>query len=60
MCFTWPTLEALVSDGVNATPFRTTSAFTTSYGLRERPSMYFIGGTLYETLGHNSIFGCRH
>jgi len=22
--------------------------------------MYFIGRHAYETLGHNSIFGCRH
>lgn len=56
MCFTWPSLEALVCEGVsddvlprNVGTYNVTWAATMA-------AMYFAGGTLYETLGSNSIF----
>jgi len=56
MCFTWPTLEALVSDGVNDDALPNNIGIYNLIWSAGAASMYFIGGTLYETLGHNSIF----
>jgi MFS family permease len=56
VCFTWPTLEALVSDGVSNAILPKNIGIYNVVWSAGMASMYFIGGTLYETLGHNSIF----
>jgi predicted MFS family arabinose efflux permease len=56
VCFTWPTLEALVSDGVSDTILPKNIGIYNVVWSAGQASMYFIGGMLYETLGHNSIF----
>jgi predicted MFS family arabinose efflux permease len=55
VCFTWPTLEALVSDGVSDEILPKNIGIYNVVWSAGQASMYFIGGTLYETLGHNSI-----
>ena len=56
MCFTWPTLEALVSEGENRTGvqrmvgiYNVTWAGTGAVG-------YFSGGAMFEKLGSSSMF----
>jgi predicted MFS family arabinose efflux permease len=56
VCFTWPTLEALVSDGVSDRILPKNIGIYNVVWSAGAASMYFIGGTLYETLGHDSIF----
>jgi len=56
ICFTWPTLEALVSDGVSDHILPKNIGIYNVVWSGGSALMYFIGGTLYETLGHNSIF----
>jgi MFS family permease len=56
MCFTWPTLEALISDGVNADKLPRNIGIYNVVWSGASAGMYFVGGVLYETLGHNSIF----
>ena len=56
VCFTWPTLEALVSDGVSDDVLPKNIGIYNVVWSAGAASMYFIGGTLYETLGHDSIF----
>ncbi len=56
VCFTWPTLEALVSDGVSDDILPKNIGIYNVVWSAGAASMYFIGGTLYETLGHDSIF----
>ena len=56
VCFTWPTLEALVSDGVSDDILPKNIGIYNVVWSAGAASMYFIGGTLYETLGHASIF----
>ena len=56
VCFTWPTLEALVSDGVSDDILPKNIGIYNVVWSAGMASMYFIGGTLYETLGHDSIF----
>jgi len=56
LCFTWPALEALVSDGVGDGVLPKNIGIYNVVWSAGSASMYFIGGTLYETLGHNSIF----
>ena len=55
VCFTWPTLEALVSDGVSDDLPRNIGIYNLVWSAG-MAVMYFVGGTLYETLGHDSIF----
>lgn len=56
MCFTWPTLEALVSEGISDDILPNNIGFYNVVWSACAASIYFIGGTLYETLGHDSIF----
>ena len=56
VCFTWPALEALISDGVGDEILPKNIGIYNVVWSAASASMYFIGGTLYETLGHNSIF----
>ena len=56
MCFTWPTLEALVSEGVGDDILPNNIGFYNVVWSACAASIYFVGGTLYETLGHDSIF----
>jgi predicted MFS family arabinose efflux permease len=56
MCFTWPTLEALVSDGVSDDDLPKNIGIYNVVWSGASAAMYFIGGTLYEVLGHDSIF----
>lgn len=56
VCFTWPTLEALVSDGVSDDILPKNIGIYNVVWSAGGSSMYFIGGALYETLGHDSVF----
>ena len=56
VCFTWPTLEALVSDGVADGVLPKNIGRYNVVWSAGMAAMYFVGGTLYETLGHASIF----
>ena len=56
VCFTWPTLEALVSDGVGDDILPKNIGIYNVVWSAGAASMYFVGGTLYETLGHDSVF----
>jgi predicted MFS family arabinose efflux permease len=53
MCFTWPVLEALVSEGAN--PARAVGIYNIIWAIANA-SAFFIGGTLIEKLGYRSIF----
>src|SRR5208283_2703742 len=56
VCFTWPTLEALVSDGVSDDILPKNVGIYNVVWSAGAASMYFIGGTFYETLGRDSVF----
>lgn len=56
VCFTWPSLEALVSDGVREDVLPKNIGIYNVVWSAGAASMYFLGGTLYETLGHDSVF----
>ena len=56
ICFIWPTLEALVSDGVSDDVLPKNIGIYNVIWSAGMATMYFFGGTLYETLGPNSIF----
>ena len=56
VCFTWPALEALISDGVGDDALPRNIGIYNVIWSAGSASMYFLGGTLYETLGHASIF----
>jgi predicted MFS family arabinose efflux permease len=53
MCFTWPVLEALVSEGADAA--RAVGIYNITWAIANA-SAFFIGGTLIEKLGYRSIF----
>lgn len=53
MCFTWPTLEALVSEGANAA--RAVGIYNVVWALANALA-FFIGGTLIDKFGYQSIF----
>ena len=53
MCFTWPVLEALVSEGAN--PARAVGIYNITWAIANA-STFFFGGTLIEKLGYRSIF----
>ena len=56
MCFVWPTLEALVSDGESAGQLpRAVGIYNVVWAVTNAAS-YFIGGTLIETFGYKIIF----
>ncbi len=56
LCFTWPMLEALVSEheAPSALPHRV-GLYNVTWALCSSVA-YFVGGTLYETLGPNSLY----
>lgn len=56
VCFTWPALEALVSEGVAEDIIPKNVGIYNMVWSAGAATIYFVGGTLYETLGHNSIF----
>jgi predicted MFS family arabinose efflux permease len=56
LCFTWPALEALVSDGVSDDVLPKNVGVYNVVWSAGMAAMYFFGGTLYETLGQASIF----
>lgn len=56
VCFTWPTLEALISDGLGDGVLPGNIGIYNLVWSAGASSMFFIGGTLYEALGHNSVF----
>jgi predicted MFS family arabinose efflux permease len=56
VCFTWPTLEALVSDGVGDDVLPKNIGVYNVIWSGGAAVTYFVGGALYETLGHASIF----
>jgi predicted MFS family arabinose efflux permease len=56
ICFTWPTLEALVSDGVGDDVLPQNIGIYNVVWSAGTALMYFLGGTVYETLGQNCIF----
>ncbi|MGO8688421.1 MAG: MFS transporter [Thermoguttaceae bacterium] len=56
ICFVWPTLEALVSDGVSDDVLPKNIGIYNVIWSAGMAAMYFCGGTLYETLGPDSIF----
>ncbi len=53
MCFTWPVLEALVSEGANAA--RAVGIYNITWA-SANASAYFIGGTLIVKFGYQSMF----
>jgi predicted MFS family arabinose efflux permease len=53
MCFTWPVLEALVSEGAN--PARAVGIYNITWAIANA-SAFFIGGTLIEKFSYRSIF----
>ncbi len=53
MCFIWPVLEALVSEGANAA--RAVGIYNITWAATNA-SAYFIGGTLIVTFGYQSMF----
>jgi predicted MFS family arabinose efflux permease len=53
MCFIWPVLEALVSEGTN--PARAVGIYNITWAVNNAAA-FFIGGTLIEKLGYRSIF----
>jgi predicted MFS family arabinose efflux permease len=57
MCFTWPVLEALVSEGTN--PARAVGIYNITWAIANA-SAFFIGGTLIEKFGYHSIFFVPH
>lgn len=56
VCFTWPALEALVSDGVSDAVLPKNIGIYNIVWSTGSASIFFVGGTLYETLGQRSIF----
>ncbi len=56
VCFVWPALEALISDGVGDSVLPKNIGIYNLVWSAGASSMFFIGGALYETLGHNSVF----
>lgn len=56
VCFTWPSLEALVSDGVSDEALPRNIGLYNVVWSAAAASMYFVGGALYEGLGPDSIF----
>ncbi len=56
LCFTWPPLEALVSDGVAAGELPRNIGIYNVVWSSAMAATYFFGGALYEKLGQNSIF----
>ncbi len=56
ICFTWPTLEALVSDGVSDDVLPKNIGIYNVIWSAGMAATYFFGGTLYETLGPDSVF----
>lgn len=56
VCFTWPAIEALISDGLNGQALPRNIGIFNVVWSATGSAIYFVGGTLYETLGHNSIF----
>jgi predicted MFS family arabinose efflux permease len=56
MCFTWPTLEALASEGeTRASLPRAIGVYNVVWAVTAALA-FFLGGTLVETLGFKSIF----
>jgi predicted MFS family arabinose efflux permease len=53
MCFTWPVLEALVSEGANAA--RAVGIYNITWAVNNAVA-FFIGGMLIEKLGYQSMF----
>ncbi len=53
MCFTWPVLEALVSEGADTA--RAVGIYNITWAITNA-SAFFLGGTLIEKLGYQSIF----
>jgi len=56
LCFTWPSLEALVSDGEPPASLPRTIGIYNVTWAGGSAFGYFIGGTLLEKLGLNSLF----
>lgn len=56
VCFTWPALEALVSDGIGDDVLPKSIGIYNIVWSAGAASIYFVGGTLYETIGRNSVF----
>lgn len=56
MCFTWATLEALVSDGVSDEVLPKNIGFYNVVWASAAAVAYFFGGALYDTLGASSLF----
>src|SRR5271170_6763969 len=56
MCFIWPTLEALVSDGETAARLpRAIGIYNVVWAVTNALA-YFVGGTLIETFGYRILF----
>jgi MFS family permease len=56
MCFTWPTLEALVSEGVGDDVLPKNIGIYNVVWAATAAAMYFSGGAIYQTLGRDSVF----
>jgi MFS family permease len=56
MCFTWPTLEALVSEGEDRKGLTTMIGIYNVVWASGAAVSYFTGGALLETLGQRSLF----
>src|SRR5687767_9510281 len=56
MCFTWPTLEALASEGEDRKGLATMIGVYNVVWASGAAASYFTGGALLETLGYQSLF----
>jgi predicted MFS family arabinose efflux permease len=56
MCFTWPTLEALVSEGETAATLPHAIGIYNIVWAMTNAVAFFVGGTLIAAFGFNSIF----
>ena len=56
MCFIWPTLEALVSEGDEPEHVPHAIGIYNITWATANASAYFIGGTLIEKFGYRSLF----
>jgi predicted MFS family arabinose efflux permease len=56
MCFTWPAIEALISDGIDDRALPRNIGLFNVIWAAIAAAVYFVGGKTYETLGQQSLF----
>ena len=56
MCFTWPAIEALISDAVEDSLLPKNIGIFNVIWSAVAAATYFVGGAAYESLGRQSLF----